>query len=207
MNESKCSERSVIANKSLVLHEAIWKSIIRRSEKVFLKNDQLPLEVENHYMNYLYEGSRTMANKLKSGAAKSQMKKEKEEHEKIGCLKFNEFIERFKESDKQSFDSMKTARVGNATEACKNNLSRRKQDEYKRELRQFIENKRQIQIVLKEAKCERQRLERLKINSDLNELLKKEQMMLAKQKAAKRIIELESVQISERKRQRMFTFT
>lgn len=205
MIEIRDTEKDVIGKRSLVLHEAMWNSIIRRSEKVILKNVQL-LEVDQHYMNYLYEGSRTMANKLKTGGHKSHMKDENEEHAKIDRLKFNEFTDRFKESDGHYFNYMHNARMDEITEVGKNNLTLRKQDEYKRELRHFIENKRQIQMVKKAADSEQQRLERLKINSEMTEQLKKEQLILAKQKAAKKIIELESMQMLERTRQRKFKF-
>lgn len=204
MIENRDTKKSVTGKRSLVLHKAMWNSIIRRSEKVILKNVQLPFEVDHRYMNYLFEGSRTMANKLKTGAHKSHMKYE--EHAKIDRLKFDEFTERFKENEGHYFNYLHNARMDEITEAEKNKLTLRKQDEYKRELRHFIENKRQIQVMLKAADSEQQRLERLKINSEMTEQLQKEQLMLAKQKADKRIIELESMQILERTRQRKFKF-
>lgn len=200
MNENKIPAKSVVAKNSLVLHETMWNSVIRRSKKAVLEREVFG----DDYLQYLYEGSRAMANKMKERASEAHMKVEKEELSKTQYLKFNEFIEKFKIVE-QSVDNLKTESMAigaNQTSGDKKNLTRRKQDEYKAELRQFIADKQKQRMVLDEAECEQRRLERLKIASDLKEQLKNEQNLLAKRRADRRIMESESMQISQKSRQR-----
>lgn len=82
--------------------------------------------------------------------------------------------------------------------------SRRKQDEYKKELRQFIENKEREQTELKNAQCEEERLERNRIDGDLAAQLNKERRILEKKKEAKRLVALEAMQMAEKRRIRKY---
>lgn len=192
MNDNKEFCQSVSARKSLVLDKFTWDSISRRSKDRIFKIDKFPVEVSQQ--QYRIEESQAMANKLKE-ISEVPMKAEREKHINV---EIDGISKRFSESNtKRLFKNFENSSIGNvALVAGKNNLTRRKQDEYKKELRQFIENKRQRQLIVNEADREQQKLERLRIDSDLAEQLKNEQIVMAERREAKRIIEMESVQLS-----------
>lgn len=192
-NETKVSVSDQSAKKSLVLNKSTWNSLRRRSGHGIVKQ-KFPLEVDHqHNINYSYEKSNTIANMLEKNVdepAKPEVE-----------VELQEYTKRYYEINKnklfvQSFDDIEQSRIRNvASYSCKNNRQR-KQDEYKTELRQFIEDKQRQQMVQKEAECARQKLERLQFDSDLKEELKKDRIMLSKRKAARRIIELQSMYLS-----------
>lgn len=78
--------------------------------------------------------------------------------------------------------------------------ARRKKDEYKKELREFIETKERNEAELKKEQCEEERLEQCQIDSDLAAQMTKERRILEKKKEAKRIIALEAMQLAEKRR-------
>lgn len=78
--------------------------------------------------------------------------------------------------------------------------ARRKKDEYKKELREFIESKERKNAESKRAQCEEERLEHCQIDCDLAAQMTKERRILEKKKEAKRIIALEAMQLAEKRR-------
>lgn len=78
--------------------------------------------------------------------------------------------------------------------------TRRKKDDYKKELREFIENKERQDADLRKAQAEKERLEHCQIDSDLAAQMSKERRVLEKKKEAKRIIALEAMQLAEKRR-------
>lgn len=84
--------------------------------------------------------------------------------------------------------------------------ARRKKDEYKKELREFIEKKERKDAELKKAHYEEERLEHSQIDSDLAAQMSKERRVLEKKKEAKRIIALEAMQLAEKRRIRKWIF-
>lgn len=179
MNETEESCQSVSARKSLVLDK--------------FKIEKFPVEVSQKQNKI--EESQAMANKLKE-ILEVPMKAKKEEHINVEIVGLSK---RYSESStKRLFENFENSNEGNVATAivAEDNLTRRKQDEYKTKLRQFIENKRQRQMISNEADREQRKLERLQIVSDLAEEIKNEHMALAKQKEAKRIIDMESMQLS-----------
>lgn len=78
--------------------------------------------------------------------------------------------------------------------------TRRKNDNYKKELREFIEKKERENVELKTAQCEEERLEHSRMDSDLAAQLSKERRVLEKKKEAKRIVALEAMQLAEKRR-------
>lgn len=84
--------------------------------------------------------------------------------------------------------------------------TRRKKDDYKKELREFIESKERKDAELKKAQCEEERLEHCQIDSDLAAQMSKERRILEKKKEAKRIIALEAMQLAEKRRIRKWNY-
>lgn len=78
--------------------------------------------------------------------------------------------------------------------------TRRKKDDYKKELRQFIESKERREAELKKAQCEEEMLEHSQIDGDLAAQMSKERRILEKKKEAKRVIALEAMQLAEKRR-------
>lgn len=206
MNGITIFDGSTTGKKSLVLHEATFNSIIRRSREGILKNNKLPSEANEQNTNYFSEESCALTNDLK----KVNSNVEKGKLREIKAFNLDDTSEKSKNIDfEKFFHDVKNLRIGDVASdevVSECNISRRKQDEYKTELRQFNENKRHQKMILEEAERERQSIERFKAERDLNEELKKDQMMLLQRKAAKRAIELESLQLSEKRRRRRFKF-
>lgn len=84
--------------------------------------------------------------------------------------------------------------------------TRRKRDDYKKELRQFIENKERKVAEMTKAQCEEEKLEHSQIDGDLAAQLSKERRILEKKKEAKRIIALEAMQLAEKRRIRKLKY-
>ncbi|KAG4079108.1 hypothetical protein HA402_001079 [Bradysia odoriphaga] len=78
--------------------------------------------------------------------------------------------------------------------------TRRKKDDYKKELREFIETKERKDAEMKKAQCEEEKLENRQIDSDLAAQMSKERRILEKKKEAKRLIALEAMQLAEKRR-------
>lgn len=201
MNGSKTFGQST--QKSIVFDKSKWDSI--RGHVTHARIAKSILDKEQQYRNYLYEESRAMTSKWKN-SLEADIENTEQERLKVERIKMDEAEERFKklkEDEKmqfieQSFDKMQSLRMNPAVGISgQRNLTRIKLDEYKTELREFIENKKRRQLELNRAQCEQQRLERHKIESELVAQSNKERILLANRKAANRNIELEAMQISE----------
>lgn len=170
----------------------MWNKIIGRSQSNIFNNNAV--KMVDQFKNYNEHHSQTDESNEK--ICGSLMEDGNDESNKIKRLKFDEFVTK-----------MNSVKIENAstepTVTGKKNLHRRKQDEYKTELWEIIESKRQQNMALKQTESEQRRQERKQIDQDYEEQLNEQLRVVAKRKAERINIDSESLQMLKKRSQFM----